>query len=153
MNFWENLTPLDSSHLEVFLGFFRNFSFFWIQIWILNLGRFGTGPNQNRTGPVWPVTSQIGPVPTDFVNPDCEREVPLVADADLVWEKNTITGCQQNKEQSLIDWRIQFRHLGYLFARRIEFHQAAPQWAILITIIPGRIFGLGSKSRENICKY
>ena len=44
-NFWENLTPLDSSHLKVFLEIFH---FFWIQIWILNLGRFGTGPNRNR---------------------------------------------------------------------------------------------------------
>ena len=56
-NFWENLTPLDSSHLEVFL---RIFSFFWIQIWILNLSRFGTGSNRNRAGPVWPVTVHTG---------------------------------------------------------------------------------------------
>ena len=69
MNFWENLTPLDSSHLEVFLGIFWEFFIFWIQIWILNLGRFGTGPNRNRAGPVWPITGQTGPVPTGFVNP------------------------------------------------------------------------------------
>ena len=49
-NFWETLTPLNSSHLEVFLGIFWKFFIFWIQIWILNLGRFGTGPNRNRTG-------------------------------------------------------------------------------------------------------
>ena len=70
-NFWENLTPLDLSHLKVFLGNFWEFFIFWIQIWILNLGRFGTGPNWNRAGPVWPVTSQTGPVPTGLVNPAC----------------------------------------------------------------------------------
>ena len=37
---------------SIFRNFFGNFSFFWIQIWILNLCRFGTGPNRNRTGPV-----------------------------------------------------------------------------------------------------
>ena len=42
MNIWKNLTLLDSSQLEVFFG---NFSFFGIQIWILNLGRFETGRN------------------------------------------------------------------------------------------------------------
>ena len=68
-NFWENLTPLDSSHLEVFLGIFGEFFIFLIQIWILNLVRFGTGPNRNRAGPVWPVTGQTGPVPTGLVNP------------------------------------------------------------------------------------
>ena len=68
-NFWENLTLLDSSHLELFLGIFWEFFIFWIQIWILNLGRFGTGPNRNRTGPVWSVTGQTGPVLTGLVNP------------------------------------------------------------------------------------
>ena len=55
---------------SIFRNFFRNFLIFWIQIWILNLSRFGTGPNRNRTGPVWPVTGQTGPVPTGFVNPE-----------------------------------------------------------------------------------
>ena len=54
---------------SIFTNFFGNFSFFWIQIWILNLGRFGTGPNRNRAGPVWPVTGQTGPVPSGFANP------------------------------------------------------------------------------------
>ena len=58
-NFWENLTSLDSSHLEVFLenflGIFQFFEFkfeFWI--WA------GLVPTQTRTGPV----------PTGFVNPE-----------------------------------------------------------------------------------
>jgi len=55
MNFWEILTPLDPLQLEVFLEIFH----FLIQIWILNLGWFGTGPNRNRAGPV----------PTGLVNP------------------------------------------------------------------------------------
>ena len=67
--FEKNLTPLDSLHLEVFLGIFHFFEFKLIQIWILNLGRFGTGPNRNWAGPVWPVTGQTGPVPIGFVNP------------------------------------------------------------------------------------
>ena len=63
------MTPLDSSHFEVFLGNFLGiFYFFLIQIWILNLDQFDTGPNWNRAGPVWPVTGQTGPVPTDLVN-------------------------------------------------------------------------------------
>ena len=45
------------------------FLFFKIQIWILNWGRFDTGPNRNRAGPVWPITDQTGPVPTGFANP------------------------------------------------------------------------------------
>ena len=40
---------------SIFRNFLGIFHFFWIQIWILNLGRFGTGPNRNRSGPVWPV--------------------------------------------------------------------------------------------------
>ena len=74
MNFWENLTPLDSSHLELFLEIFWKFFIFWIQIWILNLGRFGTDPNQNRTEPVRPVTGQTRPVPTGKVNPDHDSQ-------------------------------------------------------------------------------
>jgi len=62
------LTPLNLLHLKVFLNFFWEFFIFLIQIWILNLGRFGTGPNQNRAGPVWPVTGEIRPVPTGLVN-------------------------------------------------------------------------------------
>ena len=67
--FEKNLIPLDLSQLEVFLGSFWEFFIFWIQIWILNWGRFDTGPNRNRSGPVWPVTGQTGPVPTGLVNP------------------------------------------------------------------------------------
>ena len=60
MNFWENLTPLDSSHLEVFLGIFH----------FLNSNlNFEFGPVWYRPGSVWPVTSQTGPVPNGFVNP------------------------------------------------------------------------------------
>ena len=69
-NIWKNLTPLDSSQLEVFLGIFWDFFIFWIQIWIINLGRFETAPNRNQFGPVWPVTAVSGPVPVGKFNPD-----------------------------------------------------------------------------------
>ena len=65
----EFLKKFDTIRFVALWSIFRNFLFFWIQIWILNLGRFGTGPNRNRTGPVWPVTGQTGPVPTGKVNP------------------------------------------------------------------------------------
>ena len=46
MNFGENLTPLDSLHLEVFLGIFWGFFIF------LNSNlNFEFGPNRNRAGP------------------------------------------------------------------------------------------------------
>ena len=63
-NIWKNLTPLDSSQFEVFLGIFWDFFyFFWIQIWILNLGRFETDRYRNGFEPVWPVSAVSGPVP------------------------------------------------------------------------------------------
>ena len=59
MNFWENLTPLDSSHLEVFLviflGIFHFFEFkfeFWI--WA------GLVPEPDRTGLTGNRSNQIG---------------------------------------------------------------------------------------------
>ena len=61
-NFWENLTPLDSSHLEVFLGMFWEFFIF------LNLNlNFEFGPiwyrlKPNRLPPVrWSLTSTTTP--------------------------------------------------------------------------------------------
>ena len=69
-NIWKNLTPLDSSQLEVFLEILGIFFIFLIQIWILNLGRFETGRYRNRSGPVWPVTAVSGPVPVGKENPD-----------------------------------------------------------------------------------
>ena len=35
----------------------------------MNLGRFETGRNRNRSGPVRPVTAVTGPVPAGFFNP------------------------------------------------------------------------------------
>ena len=35
----------------------------------MNLGRFKTGRNRNRSGPVRPVTAVTGPVPAGLVNP------------------------------------------------------------------------------------
>ena len=35
----------------------------------MNLDRFGTDPNRNRAGPVWPITGQTGPVTDGSVNP------------------------------------------------------------------------------------
>jgi hypothetical protein len=69
-NIWKFLTPLDSTHLEVFLRILWDFFIFWIQIQILNWDRLGTGRNQNRSGPVGPVPTVSGPVPTGSVNPD-----------------------------------------------------------------------------------
>jgi hypothetical protein len=69
MNIWKFLTPLDSTHLEVFLRILWDFFIFWIQIQILNLDRLETG--QNRSGPVGPVPTVSGPVPTGSVNPGC----------------------------------------------------------------------------------
>ena len=54
---------------SIFKNFFWNFLFFEIQIWILNLGRFRTGPNRNRPGPITPVTAVSGPVPVGKFNP------------------------------------------------------------------------------------
>ena len=65
----EFLRKFDTIRFVAPWSIFGNFSFFWIQVWILNLGRFGIGPNQNRAGPVWPVTGQTRPVPTGLVNP------------------------------------------------------------------------------------
>ena len=71
MNFWENLTPLDSSHLEVFLGFFWEFSFFEFkfEFWIwagLILARTETGPDRfdrkpDRFPPVWLTLPGLSP--------------------------------------------------------------------------------------------
>ena len=48
-NFWENLTPLDSSHLKVFL------EFFWEVFIFLNSNlNFKFGPVGYRPEPVWP---------------------------------------------------------------------------------------------------
>ena len=55
---------------SIFRNFMGFFSFFWIQIWILNYGRFDTGRFTNRTGPIWPVTGQTGPVTDGLVNPE-----------------------------------------------------------------------------------
>ena len=51
-NFWENLTPLDSSHLEVFLEFFRNFSLFFNSNLNFEFGpvSYRTKPEPGRTG-------------------------------------------------------------------------------------------------------
>ena len=68
-DFWENLTPLDSSHLEVFL------EFFWIFFHFLNSNlnfKFGPVwylPKPKPGRPIWPVTGQTRPVPTGLVNP------------------------------------------------------------------------------------
>jgi hypothetical protein len=82
-NIWKCLTPLDSTHLEVFLRFLWDFSFFWIQIQILNLDRLGTGRNQNRSGPI-PMIS--GPIPIGSVNPcgqwGSSTGIKLVIDKD-----------------------------------------------------------------------
>ena len=40
----------------------------------MNLGRFKTGRNRNRSGPVRPVTAVTGPVPAGLVNPGREQE-------------------------------------------------------------------------------
>ena len=62
--FWENLTPLDSSHLEVFLEIFWNFFIF------LNSNlNFEFEPVWYRPKPEPNWTGQTGPVPTGFVNP------------------------------------------------------------------------------------
>ena len=69
--FWENLTPLDSSHLEVFLviflGIFHFFEFkfeFWILAgWV----PAGTGYRSNRSGPV-PVWSGTKPAQIQNLN-------------------------------------------------------------------------------------
>jgi hypothetical protein len=64
---------------------------FLIQIQILNLDRLGTGPNRNRSGPVRPVPTVSGPVPTSSVNHGedvrlevrvsvCKRTTYLLAD-------------------------------------------------------------------------
>jgi len=53
---------------SIFKNFFGKFSFFGIQIWILNLGRFetgrtGTGPDRFPNGifnPDWPTNSILG---------------------------------------------------------------------------------------------
>jgi len=66
----EFLRKFDTIRFVAPWSIFRIFLFFWIQIWILNLGRFGTGPNRNRAGSVWPVTGHTEPVPTGLVNPD-----------------------------------------------------------------------------------
>ena len=39
----------------------------------MNLGRFKTGRNRNRSGPVRPVTAVTGPVPAGLVNPGRAR--------------------------------------------------------------------------------
>jgi len=68
----EYLKKFDTIRFVATWSIFRNFgkfSFFWIQIWILNLGQFETDPNRNWSGPVWPVTAVSGPVPVGFFNP------------------------------------------------------------------------------------
>jgi hypothetical protein len=70
MNIWKFLTPLDSTHLEVFLRILWDFFILRIQIQILNLDRLGTG--RNWFGPVGLVPTDSGPVPTGSVNPSLE---------------------------------------------------------------------------------
>ena len=69
MIIWKNLTPLDSSQLEVFLEIFWEFFIFLNSNLNFELGRFATGRYRNQSGPVTPVTVVSGPVPVSKKNP------------------------------------------------------------------------------------
>jgi len=86
----EFLRKFDTIRFVAPWSIFRNFLFFLIQIWILNLSRFGTGPNRNRATPIWPVTGQTRPVPTGFVNPACEAGDLMVLQCRLLLWKSPI---------------------------------------------------------------
>ena len=70
----EYLKKFDTIRFVATWSIFRNylrffFSFFKIQIWILNLDLFVTDRYRNWSGPVWPVTVVFGPVPVGKKNP------------------------------------------------------------------------------------
>ena len=108
---------------------FRNFSFFWIQIWILNLGRFDTGPNRNRPGPVWPVTGQIGPVPNGFVNPGCGIRAENSNNA-----ASCSTGQLERDQEEELRWPpgAQPRRLASLVDR--STYRARSRWSVVSSI-------------------
>jgi hypothetical protein len=62
-NIWKFLTPLDSTHFEVFLRILWDFSFFEFKL------KFWIWTGWNRSGPVGPVPTVSGPVLTGSVNP------------------------------------------------------------------------------------
>ena len=72
MNFWENLTPLDSSHLKVFLGIFWNFFIFLNSNLNFEFGliSYRTKPEPVRTGQTGPVTDGLVTGYRRFGEPD-----------------------------------------------------------------------------------
>jgi hypothetical protein len=69
MNIWKFLTPLDSTHLEVFLRILWDFFYFLNSNSNFEFGPVGNRPEPVRT--VAPVPRVSGPVPTGSVNPPC----------------------------------------------------------------------------------
>ena len=67
------MTSLDSSQLEVFLRIFWDFSIFSNLNLKFEFGPVSNRPEQNRAGPVRPVTAVTGPVPSGFFNPGYDR--------------------------------------------------------------------------------